>query len=696
MADNTRYMARVPIIPDDFENKDRHKENELVMDYNTNDIYAKKDDGYISITGKIKEEIKKIQDGSMVVHLVTEDSLPPIKDRPTNHWYFVITEAVDAGKGSTVVQSSYIYYGLVDSYSRDKNYILVAQNMIEGTDTVKMVVKEGYTPCFYVPISLGASFKNADTGELIEYTVQDRVYTLNNEIGSFVAYDVYLLDLTKEGEYFITIDVTGSEYFTITFDSNTSVAGLVLPDKIRVYDGDTIGDLLPNEPTKEDPRYDFKGWSTSKISFLPVDKTYKPESSMTLFAWYEYNDDPKVLTYYCNYISTTGVVIGTYCSTCQKDEIVSPVTFAGYTAPTSGVTVKTDGQQITFVYTPITYNISYNLDEGSFDAGDNPKREFTVEDSSYTPPTPSRVDHVFAGWSPITLLKGTTEDVTFTASWTDMPMLPTGNNFRTLINKYFGIETISTLATASSLIGDGTDYYNISTSSTPIYVWVKGGILWFYSKGDINVQTDMSNAFKGWTLLRDISILSTWKTKTNMTVDNLFNGCSLLADVSAVENWSNGVFKSFTDAFKGTIALEAGRTPSWYKWTVKINYRAYDEEYKMDKMIDTETITCIPNDTIYSKEIAGYTISGDKYITITDPSITYEFIYKPILYNIWYNNINGGQAAPEAVFISGYLGPSFEYTPPALEKEGATFGGWSPSSMPAGLTCDFTFNAIWK
>lgn len=305
MADNTRYMARVPIIPDDFENKDRHKENELVMDYNTNDIYAKKDDGYVSITGKIKEEIKQIQDGSMVVHLVTEDSLPPIKDRPTNHWYFVITEAVDSGKGSTVVQTSYIYYGLINSYSRDKNYILVAQNMIEGSDTVKMVIKEDYTACFYVPISLGANFKNADTGEDIEYTVQDRVYTLNNELGSFVAYDVYLLDIKEEGEYFITIDVTGSEYFTVSFDTNVTVSGLVLPDPIHVYDGDSIGDLLPNEPEKEDPRYIFKGWSTSRIAPVLIDSTYKPESSMTLFSWFDYNGDPTVLTYYSTYVSST-------------------------------------------------------------------------------------------------------------------------------------------------------------------------------------------------------------------------------------------------------------------------------------------------------------------------------------------------------------------------------------------------------
>ena len=39
MADNKKYMARVPIIPDDFANKDEHKDHELVMDFESNDIY---------------------------------------------------------------------------------------------------------------------------------------------------------------------------------------------------------------------------------------------------------------------------------------------------------------------------------------------------------------------------------------------------------------------------------------------------------------------------------------------------------------------------------------------------------------------------------------------------------------------------------------------------------------------------------
>lgn len=698
MADNTRYMARVPIIPDDFENKDRHKENELVMDYNTNDIYAKKNDGYISITGKIKEEIKQIQDGSMVVHLVTEDSLPPIKDRPTNHWYFVITDAVDASKGKTITQTSYIYYGLVDSYSRDKNYILVAQNMIEGTDTVKIVVKEGYTPCFYVPISYGANFKNADTGEDIEYSVQDRVYTLNNELGSFIAYDVYLLNVTEEGEYFITIDVTGSDYFTISFDSNITVAGLVLPEEIHVYDGDAIGDLLPIEPEKTDARYDFKGWSTSKLAANIIDSTYKPESAMTLYAWYEYNEDPTVITYYSTYVSTTGLVIGSYCSTAKMDQIITPRVIAGYTAP-EGQTLKEDGQQFTFTYTPITYNIEYVMNGGSFSDSDTVKRSFIVEDDTYIPPTPAREDYQFAGWTPISLAKGTTEDVTFTAKWEANAILLTGSKFNTLINQYFGKENITTLATASSLIDDGTVYYNVSSTETPIYVWYKDGVLWFHCKYDIYTPLDMSGAFEGFSLLRDISILSTWKTKSNMTVTNIFKNCSLLSDVSGVSNWANGNFNDFTGAFDGTVAASTGRVPDWYRWEVTIAYKVYNESYEIDETIETETRSCIPGQTVYAKDITGYKDPNPSSITISSPNTTYTFTYDIVIYKITYD-LNGGKYISGAEYATGYnvifLRDTVSYTPPAVEKDGATFAGWSPEKLEYGTTGAFTFTALWE
>ena len=40
MAD-TKYVARIPVVPDDFENQNSHKDHELVMDFEQDEAYIK-------------------------------------------------------------------------------------------------------------------------------------------------------------------------------------------------------------------------------------------------------------------------------------------------------------------------------------------------------------------------------------------------------------------------------------------------------------------------------------------------------------------------------------------------------------------------------------------------------------------------------------------------------------------------------
>ena len=304
MADNTKYIARIPIVLDEFKNKNNHQNHELVVDIDNEDLYIKNGNGYINITGKIREEIKEIQDGSSVIHIVTEQTIPPIKDREENHWYYVITSTEDA-EGGSMSTTSYVYYGLIKTYDTEKNYLLIAQNTTTTSDIVKMVVAEGYVPCFYVPSNYNASFKNNDTGKAIPYTIEDRIYAMNSAAGSYIAYDVYILQLYNASTYSIKLDLTGSNNFIINFDTNqANVPGLKLPNSLSVRDGDNIGTIV--DPTWTDPRFVFKGWSTSKIAATIIDpKKYKPNGSMTLFAWFEYNTSTTALAYYATCISST-------------------------------------------------------------------------------------------------------------------------------------------------------------------------------------------------------------------------------------------------------------------------------------------------------------------------------------------------------------------------------------------------------
>ena len=308
MADNDKYIARIPIVLDEFKNKNNHQNHELVVDIDNEDLYIKNGNGYINITGKIREQIKEIQDGSSVIHVVTEQTIPPVKDREENHWYYVITDTEDADGGS-MSTTSYIYYGLIKTYDTSKNYLLIAQNTTTGSDVVKMTVAEGYVPCFYVPINYNASFKNNSTSKAITATIEDRVYAMNSAAGSYIAYDVYVLQLYDAGDYNIKIDLTGSNNFSINFDTNeANVPGLKLPATMSVRDGDIIGTIVT--PTWNDPRFIFKGWSTSKIAATIIDPTkYKPNGNMTLFAWFEYNTSTTALAYYATCLSSTNKAV---------------------------------------------------------------------------------------------------------------------------------------------------------------------------------------------------------------------------------------------------------------------------------------------------------------------------------------------------------------------------------------------------
>ena len=308
----TRYVARIPIVPDDFINSNIHKDHELVMDFEKDDLYVKKGDGYVNITGQIKEDIKTVRDGSSVIHIVTESTLPQIQNRPENNWYYVITRAQEMDNGGQVITSNYIYYGLIDIYDVQKNYLLISQNVTDGINTLRFDLMEGYVPCFYIPVIYSASFTDHETGEQIDFSIRDRIYALNTVSGTYNAYDVYVLDILEQGTYFVDLDLIGTNAFYIRFDTNVSnIAGLVLPETIAVNDGDVIGPI--SEPEKDDPRYDFQGWSTSKYAPVYIDtETYKPEESITLYAWYVYNDNEDEIPYYYDQDSALEVTFSDY------------------------------------------------------------------------------------------------------------------------------------------------------------------------------------------------------------------------------------------------------------------------------------------------------------------------------------------------------------------------------------------------
>ena len=94
-------------------------------------------------------------------------------------------------------------------------------------------------------------------------------------------------------------------------------------------------------------------------------------------------------------------------------------TFAGWTPSDTTVEQGSTGDlSFTASWTPITYNITYNLAGGVNDAA-NPAT-YTVETATFTLANPTRLGYTFNGWDPTdtTIELGSHGDLTFTAAWT--------------------------------------------------------------------------------------------------------------------------------------------------------------------------------------------------------------------------------------------------------------------------------------
>lgn len=587
---NTKYTARIPIIPDDVNNKSEHKDKEILMDFSNDDIYIYRNGKYINITGEIKEIVENIKDGTSIIHIVTEDSLPAIKDREKNHWYWVVTDSKDYGSGQSVNTTSYIYYGVInDEYYKDKSYLLIAQNMIINPSAVKINAPEGYKVCFYIPTEYEPQFFNDETGEVIPFTIQDRLYCLTPDNTS-ISYDVYVSDSDNLGNIYINITYTGTDWYSIKFSANYDIQGLELSETERkIEDGEYLGRV--KDPSWTDPRYIFKGWSTNKIEFEEINpETYIPGSSETIYAYFEYDNDMSKYTYKCIFVSeTTGNIIGTFYSVASPNTVIYAKEIDGFIAPIDGIVLNRESQVITFTYTPIVYNISYELDGGILESYDT---TYTAEDE-YTPNNPIKEGYTFQRWNPRKIEKETIGDITFTAFWKINGVFYSSDTLRSLIlDLYPDIEKYATEIQRTNVEPDTDIATNVSSSTTPIYMWYdkNNKTIFYYCDADVTCPEDMSSVFEGFSSLTTIDGLYDWIINPDADISSIFKNCIALSDLSPINRW-NMTGRNFSDAFTGTSAYMNNRLPDWYIFTVNITYNASDT----GNVITTETSNVIPN-----------------------------------------------------------------------------------------------------
>ena len=375
-------------------------------------------------------------------------------------------------------------------------------------------------------------------------------------------------------------------------------------------------------------------------------------------------------------------IIGEFCSMAEKDTIILPKKIPGYAAPEGQVLTK-DGQQFQFVYTPIEYTIDYNLDGGSFDEK-SIKRTYTIEDEDYTPPAPEKEGFYFNGWEPKSIPSGSIGNITFNATWKELPILVTGKEINDAFNMLAnGLDNIIGINLVDS-IGNTTEYLDISSTHTSIYAYYTHGIIAIYCSDAIHCNKDMSHAFEGMTNLYDISALQSFVCGEDVDVNSLFKDCTLLSDVQSVNDWGHGgKFKDITDAFIGTSAFNAGRTPDWYKWNVNIVYMSSSGK-ELKNWISSEC----PGNIIYPNNVPGY-VAETESIEINSKDIIYTFIYIPIAYDINYMLDDGSLMFAKDC----YTIEDEDYYPGNPVKDGYKFDHWDPEYIPSGSTGNVTFFA---
>ena len=202
-------------------------------------------------------------------------------------------------------------------------------------------------------------------------------------------------------EYSITYNLGGGEFSTtptLKYTIETSTFSLATPTRTG---------------------YTFDGWysGSNKITYV-----YKGSTGNKIFQakW-------KVINYKINYNLNGGVNSPSNPSnyTVEQSVVLSDPSRDGYTFAgwNEGNTIEkgsTGTKTFTAKWSVITYNINYDLDEGSF-AGSYPQ-SYTIESYTITLPTPQKKGYTFLGWydgeTKVTyIFKGSFGEKSFKAKW---------------------------------------------------------------------------------------------------------------------------------------------------------------------------------------------------------------------------------------------------------------------------------------
>lgn len=498
--------------------------------------------------------------------------------------------------------------------------------------------------------------------------------------------------------------------YTVTYDGNEGGAP-TSASKTVTYD-DTYGELATVSRTG----YTFKGWFTAASggSEVKAIDTVKITADTTLHAQWTINQ--YTITFESNGGSSIDAIIQNYGTavTAPTAPTKTGYTFNGW-SPAVPATMPTENVTLTAQWTPSTYNITYNLDEGT--NGANPAT-YTIETATITLEDASKTGYTFAGWwdaptggnQVTTIPLGSTGDTTLYARWTantdtayrvEHYQQDVSGESYTLKDTDNLTGTTGTTATASAKSYDGFSENTSHASRVESGAIAGDGSLvlkLYYDRNTFTVSFDSKggSAVDNKTGIRYGATITApdAPNKTGYTFDDWYKETGL------INAWDFG-----TDKVTADMTLHAKWTANTYTVTFDVNGGGvpsmasksvtYDNPYG-----ELPTVTREGYDFKgwFTEASGGNQITADTTVNITSDQ-TLCAHWDLITYTITYNFDGGTNDAANPA--------SYNVTTPtilaAASKTGYTFDGWYDAETGGSLvtsilqdsTGDKTLYARW-
>ena len=116
----------------------------------------------------------------------------------------------------------------------------------------------------------------------------------------------------------------------------------------------------------------------------------------------------------------------------------------------------------------------------------------------------------------------------------------------------------SSVKPSETIIEDSKHLWSISDSEYPVYFWIEGSILKYWTEANkILLSSDSSQMFMSWSVLSDISGIRDFETNNVTNMDLMFVSCTAITDLSAIENWDTSKVTSMYAMFNNDKFTEA-------------------------------------------------------------------------------------------------------------------------------------------